>query len=318
MKYPFCIAIIKKCLVIIANSKILLKQPDLHSKRELPNLELHINYRIGQTSSFPSFTLKTYMRKLILFSLAGLFFCSCQFNEKLVLNENGSGNYTYSFDIDAGSMLKGLDTSKAEKTESIEKGKAISYTGKTYQTYVDENFAKSVVKSNKELFEKYEKLIENYTVKVSEEGDDKSSTSFSIDFKQPSEIVDGNKIFFYHMMLEDAKKGKSTFKDKVGKRDNVVNYFNSKFDYKNNVFSRNIEFKAEEKDKKQSEKDKELMESMSSMLKYKTTYVFPKRIKKVNNEKATFSLDGKTMNIEYGFFDIIANPEILKCVVEFE
>jgi hypothetical protein len=53
------------------------------------------------------------------------------------------------------------------------------------------------------------------------------------------------------------------------------------------------------------------MESMSSMLKYKTTYVFPKRIKKVNNEKATFSLDGKTMNIEYGFFDIISNPEII-------
>jgi hypothetical protein len=258
------------------------------------------------------------MKKLILFSLAGLFFCSCQFNEKLVLNENGSGNYTYSFDIDASSMLKGLDTSKAEKTESTEKSKVTTYTGKTYQAYVDENFAKSVVKSNKELFDKYEKLIENYTVKVSEESDDKSSTSFSIDFKQPSEIVDGNKIFFYHMMLEDAKKGKSTFKDKVGKRDNVVNYFNSKFDYKNNVFSRNIEFKAEEKDKKQSEKDKELMESMSSMLKYKTTYVFPKRIKKVNNEKATFSLDGKTMNIEYGFFDIIANPEILKCVVEFE
>jgi hypothetical protein len=248
------------------------------------------------------------MKKLMLFSLAGLFLCSCQFNEKLVLNENGSGNYTYSFDIDASSMLKGLDTSTTEKPESTEKSKVTTYTGKTYQAYVDENFSKSVVKGNKELFDKYSKLIENYTVKVSEENDDKSSTSFSIDFKQPSEIVDGNKIFFYHMM----------FKDKVGKRDNVVNYFNSKFDYKNNVFSRNIEFKAEEKDKKQSEKDKELMESMSSMLKYKTTYVFPKRIKKVNNEKATFSLDGKTMNIEYGFFDIISNPEILKCVVEFE
>jgi hypothetical protein len=176
------------------------------------------------------------MKKLMLFSLAGLFFCSCQFNEKLVLNENGSGNYTYSFDIDASSMLKGLDTSTTEKPESTEKSKVTTYTGKTYQAYVDENFSKSVVKGNKELFDKYSKLIENYTVKVSEGSDDKSSTSFSIDFKQPSEIVDGNKIFFYHMMLEDAKKGKSTFKDKVGKRDNVVNYFNSKFDYKTTYF----------------------------------------------------------------------------------
>ncbi len=66
---------------------------------------------------------KNTYEKTYAFQPCRFILCSCQFNEKLVLNENGSGNYTYSFDIDAASMLKGLDTSTTEKQESTEKSK---------------------------------------------------------------------------------------------------------------------------------------------------------------------------------------------------
>ena len=51
---------------------------------------------------------------------------------------------------------------------------------------------------------------------------------------------------------------------------------------------------------------------------YKLNYHFPKPIKSVSNETAMFSADRKTVTIEYGFMDYIANPEALNLEVVLE
>ena len=56
---------------------------------------------------------------------------------------------------------------------------------------------------------------------------------------------------------------------------------------------------------------------MSGMT-YKLKYTFPRKIKKSSVEDATYSLDGKTIEMERSFIDYIKNPDIMDLEVELE
>jgi hypothetical protein len=51
---------------------------------------------------------------------------------------------------------------------------------------------------------------------------------------------------------------------------------------------------------------------------YRLKYTFPKKIKKVSVEDATFSLDGKTMEFERSMLEYMKDPDILDVEVELE
>ncbi|MET1259093.1 hypothetical protein ABV409_07115 [Flagellimonas sp. DF-77] len=51
---------------------------------------------------------------------------------------------------------------------------------------------------------------------------------------------------------------------------------------------------------------------------YTFKYHFPRRVKKVNVEGATFSMDGKTMIYEVNFLDLMKKPETMNLEVELE
>ena len=55
-----------------------------------------------------------------------------------------------------------------------------------------------------------------------------------------------------------------------------------------------------------------------SGISYKLKYTFPKKIKKTSAEDATFSLDGKTLELERGFVEYLKNPDVLDIEVELE
>ena len=59
-------------------------------------------------------------------------------------------------------------------------------------------------------------------------------------------------------------------------------------------------------------------EAFMSSMKYKIKYTFPRRIKKTSVEDATFSLDGKTMELERSFLDYFRDPDVLDVRVELE
>jgi len=60
------------------------------------------------------------------------------------------------------------------------------------------------------------------------------------------------------------------------------------------------------------------VESFMGRTQYKIKYTFPRRIKSASIEDATFSLDGKTLELSRGFLDYFKNPDVLDIEVELE
>ena len=51
---------------------------------------------------------------------------------------------------------------------------------------------------------------------------------------------------------------------------------------------------------------------------YKVKYTFPRKIKSTSVEDATFSLDGKTLELQRNFIDYMKNPDVLDIEVVLE
>jgi len=62
----------------------------------------------------------------------------------------------------------------------------------------------------------------------------------------------------------------------------------------------------------------EQMKMFMATSKYKIKYHFPKKIKKISNDKALFSQDGKSFTLEVGFLEYMDNPKILDIEVDLE
>ena len=90
-----------------------------------------------------------------------------------------------------------------------------------------------------------------------------------------------------------------------------------RYSYTDGTFTRDSYIKDEEKHRKQIDSLKEAEAFMSGM-KYNLKYTFPKRIKSSSIEDATFSLDGKTIEVERTFLAYFKNPDVLDLVVELE
>jgi hypothetical protein len=89
------------------------------------------------------------------------------------------------------------------------------------------------------------------------------------------------------------------------------------YEFKNNIFKRDAYIIDEVAHKRQVDSMKQAEAFMSSM-KYKIKYTFPRKIKSTSVEDATFSLDGKTMELERSFLDYFKDPDVLDVEVELE
>jgi len=90
-----------------------------------------------------------------------------------------------------------------------------------------------------------------------------------------------------------------------------------KYNFNGNRFKRTIEIV----DLEQFKKEMDSMQSAEMFLSgstYTFKYHFPKKVKWVNVEGATFSLDGKTMTYEMDFLQMMKDPESIVLEVELD
>ncbi|MCH2490550.1 MAG: hypothetical protein MK211_10410 [Flavobacteriales bacterium] len=244
-----------------------------------------------------------YTRLLVLF-VAAVTMISCQFSETMVLNEDGTGRMTIGMDVSEMMAFSGefakdstmvkTDTTVAFRDILIEKKDSIAKLPKAEQERL--------------------KAMENYNVRVLADPEtDLMIMSVFTDFKNVSEANDLMKAFEQGEGLMPSTQDVTSESNNSSESDLI----GVRYSYTDGTFTRDSYIKDEEKHRKQIDSLKEAEAFMSGM-KYNLKYTFPKRIKSSSIEDATFSLDGKTIEVERTFLAYFKNPDVLDLVVELE
>jgi hypothetical protein len=269
------------------------------------------------------------MKLLKLLFLVGVLFAfsSCSITEKIVFNEDNSGQLSYV--IDGSKMLSMIGSSFKEEDKKAKKKK--SKKGDNFSKDIDSTFTfKEIFESKKDSIakltpEQQEKIkkMENFSVRMvmNEEKELFNYTLFT-DFKNTSEIND------IISPLESMKTLNPSGKSLGSKGDMLVDNSSSSFLYDGKVFKKIIVNKAEDnslKDPEMVQQEEEMMKSLQESMKmiydesyYKVEYQFPKPIKKVSYPNAVLSDDRKTVTIQFSLKEYAEHPENLSLEVELE
>lgn len=245
---------------------------------------------------------------LLALSLMMVCFTSCQFSENIYINEDGSGKMSFTFDASELMQMAGDEMAKEgeERVDSM----------MVFKDFLEEK-KDSIAKLPKAEQAKL-KALENYKMHMIMDPEKKEMTFDLIsDFKSVAELQN----------MFDAMNNASNFQ---GKGESKVNDPNNPFSafaeggttemnytFKNNTFTRTAKIVDEEAYKTMVDSIGE-MAMMFGSSKYKLNYHFPRKIKSVSNEDAMFSADGKTLTLEYGFMDYLADPKIFNLEVVLE
>lgn len=282
----------------------------------------------------PMKTLKLFAVALTVLSLV-----SCSITEKMIVNENGSG--TFSYDIDGSKMMSmmgdafkdlGADDSKKSKnkkkknkeenTNQVIASKKVLDTTFTFK----ELFASKQDSISKLPAEEQEKIkkMERFSVRtVMNEEKGIMNYSMFTDFKTVAELQDV-------MSPIQSMKTLSPTGQKAGglgmAPDELKDNSSTSYFYDGNTFKKTvskIEKKKEEVAEEVSEESEELNLKQSFDMFYeqssfKVVYQFPKAVKKVSIENALYSEDRKTITIEYPLKVYMESPDKLNFEVTFE
>ncbi|KAA3623517.1 MAG: hypothetical protein DWP94_05835 [Flavobacterium sp.] len=243
------------------------------------------------------------MKQILVLILVTFSLVSCQFNETMVLNEDGTGRMSLSMDLSemmafGGEMSQDSTFTKQDTIVSLKD--------------IFEEKKDSIMKLSK-AEQKRLKSIESYKIHmVSDPEDNKLIVDVFSDFKDVSEA---NNLMQGFEQTESLLPGNnSSGTDDDGPESELLGV---SFTYKKGVFKRDAFIKDKERHKSQLDSLKQAESFMSSM-KYKIKYTFPRRIKKASVEDATYSLDGKTIELERNFLDYFKNPDVLDLEIELE
>ncbi len=242
------------------------------------------------------------MQKFIFLIVLLFTLVSCQFTETMVLNEDGSGSISISMDLSEMMAFSGemMTDSTITKMDTIIPFKYLLEEEK-------DSIAKLSTREQKRL-----KELENYNIRLLTDPEiNQMVIDIFTDFKDVSEANDLMKAFDETDEFIPGMKMEGN--DSSENETNVgVTY-----SYKKGVFKRDSYILDPEKYQMQMDSIKEVESFMSGMT-YKLKYTFPKKIKKSSVEDATYSLDGKTIEMERSFIDYIKNPDIMDLEVELE
>jgi len=252
---------------------------------------------------------------------------SCSITEKMIINEDGSGKFSY--EIDGSKMMSMMGSAFKEETTTKEKkkGKKESNVKKA----MDSTF------TFKELFADKQDSIAK--LPLAEQEKIKKMEKFSMHM-----LIDQEKgLMKYNMFtdfssikeLEDVMSPVETMKNispagqqagGMGMAPNALedksstSYFYDGKTFKK-IVSEKITKEDEEEDEETSEENARVEESMEmfyAQSSFKVVYEFPKPVKKVSIEGALYSEDRKTITIEYSLKDYIENPASLNFEIDFQ
>ncbi len=249
-------------------------------------------YGVEESLSFGIFVTYYYhlsiirnMKKLFFLVISIFTFVSCQFTETMVMNEDGSGRMSLSIDL---SEMMAFGGEMAQDSTLTKQDTIISF--KQIFEEKKDSIAKLSMAEQKRL-----KKMENYNIHmVSDPDENKMELDVFTDFKDISEANDLMKGF---EQSESYIPGNEVSKTEDDGGQPEPELMGVSYTFKNGVFKRDAFIKDEKRHKSQVDSMKQAEAFMSSM-KYKVKYTFPRRIKSTSVEDATFSLDGKTMEIE--------------------
>ncbi|MCW5520223.1 hypothetical protein J1N09_10265 [Aureitalea sp. L0-47] len=245
------------------------------------------------------------MKKLFLLAFVSISLISCQFQETMILNEDGTGRMSLSMDLSemmAFSGEFGKDSTETKQDTII-----------TFKDIFEEK--KDSIAKLSRAEQKKLKAMENYKIRIMSDPDaEKMLMDVFTDFKDVSEA---NELMRGYQQAEGFIPGSDSSASEEGGDEEEPEIMAVAYEFKNNVFKRDAYIIDEVAHKRQIDSMKQAEAFMSSM-KYKIKYTFPRKIKSTSVEDATFSLDGKTMELERSFLDYFKDPDVLDVEVELE
>jgi len=243
------------------------------------------------------------LRKLIALLVLTFTVISCQFTETMTLNKDGSGRLSIEMDLSemmaiGGEMAK---DSTLTKTDTIISFKDIFEEKK-------DSIAQLSAKEQRQL-----RAMEAYNIHmVTDPETNQMVVDIFIDFKDVSQANDLMKGFEETGNLIPGMEEDNANEEESDDTNVAVNY-----SFKKGVFKRDAYIIDAEKHKTQVDSLGSVESFMSGMT-YKLKYTFPRKIKKSSSEDATYSLDGKTIELQRTFLEYLKNPDVLDLEVELE
>jgi hypothetical protein len=254
---------------------------------------------------------------------------SCTITEKMIVNENGSGKFTY--DIDGTKMMsmmggafkeEGKDSKKKKKKDRPTKDIDSTFTFKEMYAGKQDSISKLSPEEQAKI-----KKMERFSVRMVM-NEEKGTMLYSMftDFNSVDELEDAMSPVESMKSLSPGGKAGGMGMAPSSLEDNS----SMKFFYDGKTFKKEVsqrEKKAEEPKKEISEESEALSEELKlkqslemfyQQSSYKVVYQFPKAVKKVSVENALYSEDRKTITIEYPLKDYMDNPKSLNFDVEFQ
>lgn len=230
---------------------------------------------------------------------------SCQFNETMVMNADGSGNISVEVNLNEMMAFGGA----AMLDSSIIKVDTLIHVKEFLEAKKD-----SISKLSKMEQAKLKKL-ENFDIGVKMNSETSEMIyNISTNFKSVSEandIMNGLEQASNLVPNIDAEP-EGVNKKKESPEIIGVNYF-----FENDIFKRDAYIKDEKLHQKQVDSMKQA-EAFMAGSNYTLKYTFPKKIKTTSNPDATFSADKKTLILKKPFLEYFKNPDVLDVEVEFE
>jgi hypothetical protein len=266
------------------------------------------------------------MKKILICLVVVFSVSSCIMKEKMVMNEDGSGIFSYGFDMSP--MFK-LGMKKTDSTK-INKIIDTSFTFKEVVTKIKDSISK-LPETDKEKIEQLEKeteifkILENFKVslKINEE---KKEFEYNMMFDFPS-VVGSQKLATPAESLEALaaadKKRLGAFNSipKPEEKATTTIFYDGKVFIKTIIPSKEDKKIKKKKEAKKEKSDDPFSKKMDEMLKeckYIAEYQFPKKIKSVSIKNAIINEDRKSFTVEIPLENMQESNVDFGFKVEFE
>ena len=242
------------------------------------------------------------VKKVIVLVVLGVSLVSCQFTETMILQEDGSGRMNLSADL---SEMMAFGGEMASDSTFAKQDTVIAF--KDLFEAKKDSIAQLPMDEQKRL-----KSMENYKLHLVTNPE--TSTMVVDVFTDFKNVSEANELMKGFEQSQSIMPGSTSSNDTNEKEPEVIGV---SYSFSKGKFKRDAYIKDKEAHQKQIDSLKNA-EAFMSGISYKLKYTFPRKIKKASAEDATFSLDGKTLELEKGFVEYLKNPDVLDIEVELE
>jgi len=254
------------------------------------------------------------LKSILLLSICMLVFSSCEIVQEIKFEENGSGKYSLGFDM-SEMMKMGANQTKND-----------SSSAKQIDTVI--NFAKfledkkdSISKLSKKERDKINQLKDFELTMKSDTTTNQLVMNISYYFKNISDLDKfGEKLKNQNIKeLDLFGKQLKTDKKKDSSNSGIPN-FNESFTttFSSKQFTRKITAKAYKDAIKKKDTSMKKDNPMSNMIRFKQRFIFPFKIKSVNNKNVRILSDFKGIEQSANFYEMNNDPRFFDVEIEFE